>query len=123
MSIKLSKKHGVNPSLMSCFVCGHEFGVALVGRLPGDEEAPRKMTDRSMICDTCQKVMDNGGSFIIEVRDGESGDNPYRMGRLVGLKDVAWKKNFTTSIPPDRISFMENALYEMLFGDIEHDAH
>lgn len=35
-SIKLSPKHGVNPSVTHCECCGKEIGVALFGRLKGD---------------------------------------------------------------------------------------
>jgi len=121
MNIRLSKKHGVNPSLMYCYICGEEFGVALVGRLPGDEEAPRRMTNTNTLCERCRKVIDNGAIFIIEVKDGESGNNPLRTGRLIGLKEAAWKRFFTAPIPDGRISFMENTPYEMLFSEIEHD--
>jgi hypothetical protein len=55
MSIQLSKKHGVNPSLLICPVCGESSGVALCGRLQGDAEAPKKMLDRSP-CQKCQET-------------------------------------------------------------------
>jgi hypothetical protein len=38
-SIRLSEKHGVNPSLMLCFYCGEASGVALLGRLKGDQDS------------------------------------------------------------------------------------
>ena len=82
-SITLSPKHGVNPSVTHCECCGKEIGLALFGRLKGDAEAPR---DVAMgLCDDCKKVIDAQGLMIIEVRDGESGKNPYRTGRLVGI--------------------------------------
>ena len=42
-SITLSHKHGVNPSVTHCECCGKEIGLALVGRLKGDEKAPLKV--------------------------------------------------------------------------------
>lgn len=83
--MKFSPTHGVNPSIMVCPVCGKETGVGLLGRLKGDAKAPRVISD-SIPCEECKKVLDNGGHFIIEVRDGESGNNPYRTGRLVALR-------------------------------------
>lgn len=43
MGIHLSKKHGVNPSIEICAVCGKGIGVALLGRLKNDAEAPREV--------------------------------------------------------------------------------
>lgn len=37
------KKHGVNSSITVCPICGKEIGIALLGKLKGDEEAPRKI--------------------------------------------------------------------------------
>lgn len=53
-SIRFSEKHGVNPSLLVCLVCGKDTGVALVGRLPYDKEAHRKMSDRGP-CEACEE--------------------------------------------------------------------
>ena len=42
--IKVSPKHGLNPTIPICFWCGKERGeVALLGRLPGDAEAPKNV--------------------------------------------------------------------------------
>ena len=77
--LRLSPKHGVNPSITHCECCWKEIGIAMFGRLEGDAEAPR---DVAMgLCDDCQKVIDAKGLIIIEVKDGETGKNPYRTGR------------------------------------------
>ena len=39
-SILLSPKHGANPSVARCICCGKDYGVALLGKLKNDEEAP-----------------------------------------------------------------------------------
>lgn len=56
-SIKVSEKHGVNPSIGICAFCGKESGeVLLLGRLLGDKEAPRQMiANPHEPCDTCKK--------------------------------------------------------------------
>ena len=36
MGITLSKNHGLNPSMIKCFICGKEHSIALFGRLKGD---------------------------------------------------------------------------------------
>lgn len=71
-SIRLSEKHGLNPSLLICPVCGKDTGVALVGRLPEDEQAPRKMLDRGP-CEACVSEFDKMkslGFLILVVRPG-----------------------------------------------------
>lgn len=38
--ITLSKKHGLNPSVMVCPICGKEESIAMLGYIKGDKEAP-----------------------------------------------------------------------------------
>ena len=85
MGIHLSKKHGVNPSIEICAVCGKGIGVALLGRLKNDAEAPGEVC-LGNLCDTCQSVVDAGGTLIIETVDDEQySKNPTRTGRIVGI--------------------------------------
>ena len=69
MSIKLSQKHGVNPALPACLCCGQDVGVALLGQLPGDAKAPRRMTQPGTFCAECEGVMKQGGLMMVEVKD------------------------------------------------------
>jgi len=63
MLLRLSEKHGVNPAIPLCFLCGKEKNVVLLaGRLPNDEEP------REMLCGIMSLVMNvkhtwNGVSF------------------------------------------------------------
>lgn len=50
-NIKLSPKHGVNPSMLQCACCGKDMGLALFGRLKGDAEAPRII--KNDLCEDC----------------------------------------------------------------------
>lgn len=113
--ILVSEKHGVNPSLLCCEVCGKEYGVALLGKLKNDEKAP--MMIHNGLCDDCKKVIDAGGVFIIEVRDGESGNNPYRTGRLVGLNEHG-KKALGIDSP---ICYMEKSVFSKVFNNQIND--
>ena len=114
-SIELSPKHGVNPSLTICPICGKDTGVALFGRLKGDAEAPRQVVDRQP-CPDCRKVIDQGGHFIIETRDGESGSNPFRTGRLVAITTEAAERLFTVR-PLPHAAYMEHTMFDKLFGE------
>lgn len=53
--ILLSEKHGVNPSIDCCFYCGKEVGIALLGKLPDDAEAPRTVCTSIEPCDECKE--------------------------------------------------------------------
>jgi hypothetical protein len=78
-SIRLSPKHGVNPMVTHCFYCNEATGVALLGKLKGDVEAPRAGVLDHEPCDTCAGYMEQG-VILISVREGEPVDNPYRTG-------------------------------------------
>jgi hypothetical protein len=112
-SIKLSPKHGVNPSVTHCECCGKEIGIAMFGKLKGDVEAPKDVF--MGLCDDCQKVIDQQGLMIIEVRDGESGKNPYRTGRLVGITKDAKERMFKGI--GSSICYMEHSMFQPMFGD------
>lgn len=116
--IRLSKEFGVNPSVQKCNCCGKDMGLVLFGTSWKDEngktaEAPREVMTGE-ICDSCKSVIAGGGKFFIEVRDGESGNNPYRTGRLVAIKAEAANNIFNKEVAP--INYMENSLFEQLFG-------
>lgn len=86
-SIRLSKKYGVNPSILHCSVCGKETGIALLGKLKGDMEAPRDMYND--LCEDCKKYLDSKGTIIIEVKGSkEENENKEieRTGRIAYIK-------------------------------------
>lgn len=111
--IILSEKHGVNASVTHCECCGKEIGIALFGKLKGDAEAPRDVY--MGLCDECQSVVDQDGLMIIEVRDGEKGDNPYRTGRITGITKDAKERVFKDI--KSNICYMEQSMFEPMFGE------
>jgi len=68
-SIKLSQKHGVNPTVMKCPICFADTGVALMGKLKGDEQAPRAIKDQEP-CRTCSGHMTLGFLFVESYESG-----------------------------------------------------
>ena len=66
--IKLSPKHGLNPSMQLCFWCKEPMGVALLGKLPGDKEAPHDIILGYHPCDKCKSQWDQGVT-ILEVTE------------------------------------------------------
>lgn len=65
--IRVSEKHRVNPSITICPICGKETGIALLGKLKGDEEAPRKIIGD--LCDDCISKLGNDKIYILAIND------------------------------------------------------
>jgi hypothetical protein len=108
MAIKWSKEHGLNPCIPRCFVCGEDKNeILLLGLLPGDEEAPKGAVFNKEPCEKCKEYMKIGVIFIV-VKDGESGDNPYRTGGFFVVKYEAAKKIFP-DIDGNRIIYLEES--------------
>ena len=118
MGFRASKKYGINPSVDTCFICGKETSVVLFGTSYKDEngktaEAPRK-TCTGQLCNKCQKVIDEGGIFFIAVKDGESGNNPYRTGQIIAIKEEAVQRMFP-NFPYNKINYIEESAYKQIF--------
>ena len=118
MSITLSKEHGINPSVDTCFICGKETNLVLFGASYKDEngktaEAPRTVCTGEL-CEDCQKVIDEGGIFFIAVKDGERGNNPYRTGQIGALKEEAVQRMFP-DFPYKKVNYIEESAYKQIF--------
>lgn len=119
--IRVSKKYGVNPSVLQCPICGKEFGIAMFGASWKDKKtgetaaAPRKVALPNQICDDCKNALNKGAYIFIEVKDGETGPNPYRLGGFVGITTEAAKRMF-----PDiegQVHYMEHTMFQQIFGE------
>lgn len=87
MSVRLSKKHGVNSSLLVCPLCREEFGVALLGALKNDEEAPRHILSNEL-CSKCNELIET--RLVIAKADEEMN----LLGGYVAIKEEAAKRIF-----------------------------
>lgn len=121
MGLRVSKKYGVNPSVEVCTICGKDIGVVLFGTSYKDANgkpsaAPHEVCTDG-ICDDCKQVIDNGGIFFIEVRDGESGNSPYRTGRIIAVKEDAVKKILKDY---NKVNYVEQSVWKLLFPDVEY---
>lgn len=65
--IRVSEKYGVNPSITICPICGKETGIALLGKLKGDEKTPMRML--SDPCDDCVSKLGNDKIYILAIND------------------------------------------------------
>ena len=112
--IKLSQKHGVNPSLEQCFICMEPKGVILFGRLKDDQEAPRITCLNQEPCDKCKEHM-RLGIILISVKNGESGKNPYRTGGWCVVKEEAVLRMVNDpKLLEKRIMFVPDTAWKML---------
>ena len=65
----LSKKHGLNPSIVICPICSKEESVAILGYIKGDKEAPRYI--QGDICDECKAKVADNKCFVISVDEDQ----------------------------------------------------
>ena len=118
MSVRISEKFGVNPSVDTCFICGKETDVVLFGTSYKDKngktgEAPSRVCT-GQLCDNCKKVIDEGNIFFIGVKDGERGENPYRIGKIGALKEEVVQRMFP-DFPYKKINYIEESAYNQIF--------
>lgn len=130
----ISKKHGVNPTIPICFWCRKEKNeIALLGKLPGDTEAPRStwLVGDYEPCDACKKLREQGIELI------EAADRPvihpkqlpyhgaYPTGRHMILSEHGVRTIFSPEIADDlckrKIGFMDSETFAKLQKMIEKE--
>lgn len=96
MALRLSPKHGVNPSVGLCFFCQKSKEVILAGYMKGDIAAPREAVWNDDPCDECVKCMEKG-VIIISVDEDKTNDdnNPHRSGGWAVVSVDYIKRVFT----------------------------
>lgn len=81
--IKISPKHGLNPTIPVCFWCGKQKNeIALMGHMKGDIEAPKNMVLDYVPCEECQNHMAMGVAVL------EASDHPNTEGQPPMQKGV-----------------------------------
>ena len=125
MSIRLSEKHGVNPSIEICFFCKKAKGIILFGKLKDDTEAPREVLINYEPCDKCKEKFKKGVT-VIEVTTKQQFKNQppishtpnneelYPTGVYVGLKPTAFNNKYKAG----SIVTMDKKLFQKLFKDV-----
>lgn len=120
MSLRLSNKHGVNPSVTLCFYCQKDKGIVLFGQLPNDAEAPRQVTIDKEPCAECVKYMEQGILFIsVDASKSDDMENPWRTGGWVVLAEVAVKRIVSDEALCDhilkrRVCFIEDEVWDRI---------
>ena len=121
MSIRLSPKHGVNPSVSVCFFCQQDKNeVVLPGMLKGDAEAPHRGVWNREPCDQCKGYMEKG-IILISMDENLTEDflNPYRSGGWCVIKEEAIKRmivgDSANQVLKERFAFVPDDVWDQ-FG-------
>ena len=146
-NIKLSPKHGVNPTIPVCFFCGKDKNeIALLGHIRqkdengntikgSDVEAPMRMVLDYEPCDECKRNMELGITIIDVIETEKSMNNKMEISKGVvptGSWNVIKEETFTRIFAPASDE-MKNAVlkkrkmlmihdeFTALFGDTKND--
>lgn len=118
--MKISDKHGLNPSINVCFFCGKDKGELLFfGRLKGDAKAPQRVMANYKPCKECEAKMSKGVT-VIEVTRTDSGAVPIQpgawpTGRWSVIKKEAAQRLFKTDSTK---ILLEDRLYNELIKSL-----
>jgi len=120
MSLILDPKHGVNPTITQCFICGEAKNeIILTGRkakqIFGTEKAPMQACVNKVPCDKCKGYMKQG-IILISVRNGTEQENPYRTGGWCVVKEEMMLRVFKKEAPlfKSRVAFIEDEMWDKL---------
>ncbi len=116
-SIKVSEKHGLNPSICLCPVCRKENGIALLGKLKGDTEAPKYIIDQDL-CDECKKQVYDGKMFFVEVNISVTGEIIGHTGRTIIISKEDAKQILTDSQIVIGYIYVKKDDFERMFSNI-----
>lgn len=121
MSIKLSPKYGVNPTITKCFWCGKDKNeIALLGKLPKDAEAPKTCIINYDPCDEC-KANFSKGVLIMEGTETPNYPGQPKLGGAypTGSLSVVKPEALTGDMKPGMKVYMTPEDYRKVFGGIK----
>ena len=121
--IRMSGKHGLNPTILQCAWCGEPKNeVAILGELPGDKKAPMYSVLDYEPCDKC-KEMWNQGVACFEVTDAPESIRPalsgnwYPTGRYSVITCEAAHRIFEEPYEKGQRVMLDEETYNQLFID------
>lgn len=129
-NITLSPKHGLNPTMGQCYLCGEASGeIAMLGRykernakgevINYDAEAPRRMVLNKQPCPKCKEYMQQGIILIGCTSEPKPNEEPNRSGHFLVVKEDWVKRSvqpqsLQDSILQARVAFIPKELVESL---------
>lgn len=118
-SIPLHPKHGLNPTLSRCIVCGEDTGeIALLGN-HYKGEAPMHMVTSIEPCEKCREKYLAEGTMLMEATEDWSKSKlgtPRRepTGNFCIIKDEAFQTLFNQKPPTGKIALVEEGLLKKI---------
>ena len=128
MNMYLHKKHGLNPTMDTCFYCGQAKDILLIGaKVSKFQEADLADSTGKMNmqigvmnmepCGKCAEYMKQG-IILISCKDDKDPKNPYRTGGWVVIKEEALNKMIDTELFEDikkrRFVFMPDEAWDKM---------
>ena len=129
MNIYLHKEHGLNPTMNTCFYCGETKDILLVGakvskfKKAGFADSTGKMNMQIGVtdmepCSKCAEHMKQGIVLISAKDEKVVGNNPYRTGGWIVIKEEALSKMINIElfkkIQIKRFAFIPDTVWDML---------
>lgn len=118
--VRIHPEHGVNPSIFTCFICGKDMGVVLLGAAYKGRAPVHIGVLDDRPCPECKGWMAKG-IILISVRDGEEArdpKNPYRTGGWVVVKEEAARRMFTGAVLDfvlkKRVAFVPDSVWDAI---------
>lgn len=112
--IRLSEKHGVNPSITICFYCHKEIGIALFGKMKNDEEAPKYCYNSLEPCDECKEKYKDDTLIVEYDMDAKEPTGRWIAISKEYINDEAIKTSQVALATPPTFD-------TLLKGDVEND--
>lgn len=119
--LRLSPRHGVNPMVTLCPLCRKPSGIALMGYIRDDAEAPFEglvggITDPP--CADCAGLM-KYGVILVSVRDGAKPPNPQLTGGFAVVTEAYVRRvfrpaEFVIHTLRKRYAVLEDAVWDEL---------
>lgn len=108
--MRLHKEHGLNATISKCIICGKDKNeIALLGA-GYKGKAPMHMVTSVEPCEACRKKFLDKGVLLLEGEQTPKG--PVPTGKLVVLKNKAFKGMFNTDVPKRKIAFVDKEVFE-----------
>ena len=126
MSIKISPKYGVNPTIPVCFFCGKPKNeIALMGKMGREDlEAPRNLVLDYEPCDECKEHMSKGVALIVVSNKQPEDKRPamtaqgnqkvFPLGGMLVIKSEAFSQMTGQQFSDGDRCFIDEDLYNQL---------
>lgn len=128
-NIKLSPKHGVNPTIPICAWCGESKNeIAMLGKIDReDSEAPKNIVLDYVPCDCCAKQWAVGVAVLEATLERptsyrppiqkDRGNDIYPTMRMVVISPESASQIFGSEMSAGQRILLENTAFEQIFGE------